>query len=46
MANAQQFTRPTHHMDIKYVVLQDWVESDLILLKDIFTSDHAENSFT
>ncbi len=33
-------------MDIKYFALQDWVESDLILLKDISTSDNAADAFT
>jgi len=46
LANAQQPTRHTRHMDIKYFALQDWVESDLILLKDISTSDRAADAFT
>ncbi len=33
-------------MDIKYFALQDWVESDLILLKDISTSNNAADTFT
>ena len=33
-------------MDIKYFALQDWVESDLILLKDVSTSDNAADAFT
>jgi hypothetical protein len=33
-------------MDIKYFALQDWVESDLIIFKDISTSDNAADAFT
>jgi len=32
MANAQKPTTRTRHMDIKYNVLCEWVERDLILL--------------
>ncbi len=46
MANAQQPTRRTRHMGIKYFALQDWVASDLIILKDISTSDNAADAFT
>jgi hypothetical protein len=40
MANQQQPTKCTRHMDIKHFVLQDWVEHDLIRLKRIDTSDN------
>jgi hypothetical protein len=35
MANAQQPTRRTRHMDIKTFALLDWVEQDLLLLQTI-----------
>ncbi len=35
MANAQQPTRHTRHMDIKKFALLDWVERDLITLHNI-----------
>jgi hypothetical protein len=46
MANTQQPTRRTHHMDIKTFALIDWVEQDLILLKSIKTSDNAADAMT
>jgi hypothetical protein len=46
MANAQQPTRRTRHLDIKHFALLDWVERDLILLKTISTSDNAADAFT
>jgi hypothetical protein len=33
-------------MDIKYFALQDWVESDLILLHEISSSDNTSDAFT
>ena len=33
MANAQQPTRRTRHMDIKHFALTDWVERDLLIMK-------------
>jgi hypothetical protein len=36
MANAQKPTTRTRHMDIRYFVLSDWVERDLILLERIY----------
>jgi len=38
MANAQKPTPRTHHMDIKYFSLSEWVERDLMLLARIDTS--------
>ena len=35
MANAQQLTCQTRHMDIKKFALLDRVESDLVILRDI-----------
>ena len=46
MGNAQQPTRRTKHMDIKHLVLQDWVKRDLILMKRISTSDNYADSMT
>lgn len=46
MANAQQPTKRTRHMDIKTFVLQDWVERDLIRLKRIDTSDNYSDVMT
>jgi KUP system potassium uptake protein len=46
MANAQQPTRRTRHMDIKHFSLLEWVEKDLILLKAISTHDNAADAMT
>jgi hypothetical protein len=46
MANAQQPTRRTRHMDIKHFSLLDWVEKDLIILKAISTHDNASDAMT
>lgn len=46
MANAQQPTRRTRHMDIKKFALLDWVESDLIILRDIKTAENAADGMT
>ena len=46
MANAQQPTKRTRHMDIKTFALQSWVEEDLILLKTINTADQYADSLT
>jgi hypothetical protein len=46
MANAQKPTPRTHHMDIKYFALRDWVEQDLICLKQINTKFNLANPFT
>jgi hypothetical protein len=44
MANAQQPTRRTRHMDIKKFALLDWVQEDLLLLQTIKTSDNAADN--
>ncbi len=44
MANAQQPTRQTRHMDIKTFALQDWIEKDLILMKRINTADNCADA--
>jgi hypothetical protein len=46
MPNAQQPTRQTRHMDIKHFFLLDWVQQDLLLLKEISTSDNAADHLT
>jgi hypothetical protein len=46
MANAQQPTKRTRHMDIKHFALLDWVEQDLITLQDISTHDNAADAMT
>ena len=46
MANAQQPTRRTRHMDIKKFALLDWVERDLMILKCIKTNDNAADTMT
>ncbi len=46
MANAQQPTRRTGHMDIKKFALLEWVEQDLIILADIKTAENAADGLT
>ena len=46
MANTQQPTRRTRHMDIKTFALQDWIEKDLILMKRINTADNYADALT
>jgi hypothetical protein len=46
MANAQQPTKRTRHMDIKNFVLQDWVLQDLIRLERITTNDNYADVMT
>lgn len=46
MANAQQPTRRTRHMDIKTFAILDWVEQDLLLLANIRTNDNAADTMT
>jgi hypothetical protein len=46
MANAQQPTKRTRHMDIKKFSLLDWVEQDLLTLHRISTHDNAADHFT
>ena len=40
MANNQQPTRCTRHLDIKHFVLHDWTEQDLIILCLVSTCDN------
>jgi deoxyuridine 5'-triphosphate nucleotidohydrolase len=46
MANAQQPTKRTRHMDIKTFAIQEWVERDLLTLKRINTSDNYADVMT
>ena len=46
MANAQQPTKRTKHVDIKQFVLLEWVENDLLTLHRISTSDNYSDGFT
>jgi hypothetical protein len=46
MANAQQPTRRTRHMDTKYFALQDWVEHDQVALNQIGTAYNISDAFT
>jgi hypothetical protein len=46
MANAQKPTPRTHHMDIKYFSLSEWVEHDLMLLERIDMSINLADRFT
>ena len=46
MAQAQQPTKRTRHIDIKNFVLQDWCEQDLITIKRINTTDNSSDIMT
>jgi hypothetical protein len=46
MANAQQPTRRTRHVDIKKFALLDWMEQDLIILHPITTKENAADTLT
>jgi len=46
LANAQQPTKRTRHMDIKNFALQDWVQEDLIRLARISTNDNYSDVMT
>jgi hypothetical protein len=46
MGNAQKPTTRTHHIDIKYFALCNWVERDLICLERIDTSINIANHLT
>jgi hypothetical protein len=46
MANAQQPTRRTRHMDTKYFAIQDWVEHDQVELTQIGTAYNISDAFT
>jgi hypothetical protein len=46
MVNAQKLTSRTCHMDIRYHVLCEWVERDLIILECIDTTINEADHFT
>ncbi len=46
MANAQKPTSCTRHMDIRYHVLCEWVEHDLIVLERVDTTINEADHFT
>jgi hypothetical protein len=46
MANAQQPTRRTCHMDTKHFAIQDWVAHDQIDLAPIATANNISDAFT
>ena len=46
MATANKPTRRTRHIDIKYFAILDWVNRDLIDVKEIGTSDNAADNLT
>ena len=46
MANAQKPTPRTHHIDIKYFALAEWVERDLLTLGCVDTSINMADNFT
>jgi hypothetical protein len=46
MANAQQTSQRTRHIDIKTFALIDWVEQDLMTLMSILTADNCSDSMT
>jgi KUP system potassium uptake protein len=46
MANAQQPTRRTRHIEIKHFALLDWVEQDLLILHRIPTSENVADAMT
>ena len=46
MANAQQPTKRTRHMDIKHFALQEWCKRDLIILHKIHTNGNWADVLT
>ena len=46
IANAQQPTKRTRHVETKHFAIQDWVEKDLLILKRISTTDNYSDVFT
>jgi hypothetical protein len=46
MANAQQPTRRTRHMDTKHFAIQDWVAHDQIDVAPIATANNISDAFT
>jgi hypothetical protein len=46
MANAQQPTKCTRHIEIKHFALLDWVKQDMLILQAISTHDNAADAMT
>jgi hypothetical protein len=46
MANAQQASTRTRHIDIKHFALVDWVEQDLMILEEIKTAENSADAMT
>ena len=46
MANAEQPTRRTRHMDTKTFAMQDWTKEEKLILKEVNTKDNAADHFT
>ena len=46
MANAQQPTKNSRHMDIKNFMLQQWVEDDVLILQRIATQENFADTMT
>ena len=46
MTNAQKPTTRTRHLDIKYKVLSEWVERDLVTLERVHTSQNMADHYT
>ena len=46
MANQQQPTKRTRHMDIKHFIIQEWVERDLLYLRRVTTADNYADALT
>jgi len=46
MANAQQHTHNTHHLDIKHFAILDWVQWDHLTHHDVSTNDNSADTFT
>jgi hypothetical protein len=46
MANAQQPTHRTRHIEIKHFAVLDWVEQDLLMLVNIGNSNNAADAMT
>jgi hypothetical protein len=46
MANAQQTSSRTHHIDIREFALVQWVEQDLLILEAIHFSDNCSDAMT
>jgi hypothetical protein len=46
MANAQQISQFTRHIDLKDFALFDWVQEDLMILQSIATADDWADAMT